>query len=67
MRYKPTKKFAELTINPNHQNLDRQVYLAFKRDETVECNPPKILIDEGYLEQVLEPVKKVKADHGTSK
>ena len=64
VKYKPTEKFKELTIHPNHQNLERQEFLAFRRGETVECSPPKQLIDEGYLEKV---VKKKEVSHGNSK
>ncbi len=49
MKYKPTKKFKELTIDHNHQNLDRKDFLAFMAGKTIECNPPKQLIDNGYL------------------
>lgn len=51
-KYKPTKKFDELDIHPNHQNLERSEFLAFKRGETVECVPPQNLIDDGYLKEV---------------
>jgi len=64
VKYKPTKKFQELTIHPHHQNLERKDFLALMRGETVECSPPEWLIDGGYLEKV---VKKKEVSHGNSK
>ena len=53
MRYNAAKKFAELTINPHHQNLERSEFLALKRGKTVEIpNPPAKLIDGDYLIKV---------------
>ena len=52
MRYKPTKKFKELTRANAHQGLTREEFNKFKEGKTVDCKPPKALIDNGYLKKV---------------
>jgi len=49
MKYKATKKFDELGRENHHQNLDRPVFDALKSGKSVECDPPKKLIEGGYL------------------
>ena len=58
MKYKATKKFKELTRANAHQGLSREELNKFMDGKTVECKPPKVLIDNGYLK------KKVEAAHG---
>ena len=60
MKYKATKKFKELTIIPHHQNLERKDFWALMNGKIVECDPPKWLIDGGYLERVTAKKKEAK-------
>ena len=57
MRYKATKKFQTLSRANHHQGLSRLEYDTFLYGGTVECKPPKMLINEKYIEKV----KKVEA------
>jgi len=57
MKCKATKKFQELSINPNHHNLDRADFLALMAGKIVDCKPPKQLLDDGYLVQVKKASK----------
>ncbi|KKK58821.1 hypothetical protein LCGC14_3040550, partial [marine sediment metagenome] len=41
MKYKPTKKFKELTRSNAHQGLSRDEFNKFMDGKTVECKPPK--------------------------
>lgn len=54
MKYKPTKKFKELTRANSHQGLSREEFNKFMDGKTVECKPPKALIDNGYLAKKAE-------------
>jgi len=56
MKYKATKKFKELNRSNAHQGLTREQYNRFMDGKTVECKPPKALIENGYL-------KKAEAKH----
>ena len=52
MKYKATAKFKTLSRANHHQGLDRKDFDTFLYGGTVECKPPKKLIDEKYLEKV---------------
>lgn len=58
MKYRPTKKFSELNRSNAHQGLTREEFNKFMDGKTVECKPPKKLIENGYL------VKKAEAKNG---
>ena len=60
MKYKATKKFRELNRSNAHQGLSRDEFNKFMDGKTVECKPPKALIENGYLVKA----KKVEAAHG---
>ena len=52
MKYKPTKKFKELTRANAHQGLSREEFNKFMDGKTVGCKPPKALVENGYLKKV---------------
>jgi hypothetical protein len=53
MKYKPTAKFKELTIEKDYQNLTTAQYWDFKDGKTVDLpSPPEHLIKGGYIEAV---------------
>ena len=52
MKYKATKKFKELNRSNAHQGLTREEYNKFMDGKTVDCKPPKVLIEKGYLKKV---------------
>lgn len=58
MRYKATPKFDSLTKANSFQGLEKEVFYALRYGKTVECNPPKHLIDEGYIRPVQSKEKK---------
>ena len=58
MKYRPTKKFKQLSRANHHQGLTREQYNKFMDGKTVDCKPPKKLIENGYL------VKAKEAKHG---
>ena len=52
MKYKPTLKFKTLNKLNAHQGLSREEFIKFMDGKTVDCDPPKRLIDEKYLKKV---------------
>lgn len=58
MKYKATAKFDNLTKANSFQGLGREVFYALRYGKTVECKPPKHLIDEGYIKPVQSKEKK---------
>ena len=57
MRFKATKKFQTLSRANHHQGISRVEYDTLLYGGTVEGKPPKMLINEKYIEKV----KKVEA------
>lgn len=60
-KYKPTKKFKELGIQRDYQQLPVKKYWKLKGGKPVKLgNPPKHLIDGDYIKKVKSKKKKSK-------
>ena len=64
MKYKATIKFIELNRSNAHQGLSREEFNKLWDGKTVECKPPKKLIENGYLVKAERVAKKVEAKNG---
>tara|TARA_R110000824_G_scaffold252854_4_gene441653 strand:- start:1273 stop:1455 length:183 start_codon:yes stop_codon:yes gene_type:complete len=51
MKYKATKKFAELDSTNNYQGLGKEVFQQLERGESIEIPSPEELLKDKYVEQ----------------
>lgn len=58
MKYKATKKFAELDSTNNYQGLGKDVFQKLERGELVEIPAPQSLLEDKYIEQSKSTIKK---------
>ena len=58
MKYKQGKLFKRITKSQDYHRIGKENWEKLKKDESVDFEPPKELVDKGYLTEEKKENKK---------